>query len=65
MRHENKKQLEHIGFRCSIWRRMHNITQDDIAHDLGVSRSVISKFENGKIDSATILMEYVRRGFKL
>ena len=32
------------------WRRMMDLTQSEIAKEINVDRSVISKFENEKID---------------
>lgn len=64
MEKENKRRaLKIIGRVAGEWRREHEITQLDIANELGTTFTNISSFEHGKNDSATILLWYVLHGF--
>lgn len=32
------------------WRRMNDLTQMDIEREIGIDRTLVSKFENGKVE---------------
>lgn len=51
-----------IGRKCAAFRRMLGITQEQVARDVGCSRSNISAFERGRTDSATIFLWYIKAG---
>lgn len=64
MEKKNKQRiLKIIGSAAADWRRKHEIRQLDIAIEVGTTFTNISAFENGKNDSATILLWYVLHGF--
>lgn len=53
----------YIGTVCSLYRRTYtNCTQEDVAEQLGVDRSTISKFERGTRQHAKIFMWYIKNG---
>ena len=58
----SKEYLESIGFACMLLRMKLNMTQREVAENLDLSPSSISRFENGENDSATILLWYIRHG---
>lgn len=55
----NKKR---IGQLCADFRRRHNITQQQIADEMGYSVYNISAFENGRNDNGEILAWYLDHG---
>lgn len=57
--------LKQIGYVCYSFRRIKGYRQKDIADDLGMSEQSISLFENGKNNSATILLWYIRHGLTI
>ena len=52
--------LATIGYICSYWRRQKNITQKEIASDLMVQRTTITKFEGGLLNNAIIYSYYCK-----
>lgn len=60
-----QNELKELGKRCKRFREDLGIKQLEVAIDMGVSRALISKFENGNTDSGVILSWYIKRGLKL
>lgn len=54
-----------IGQKCANFRRLIGISQQQVADDLGYTRTNISMFENGKNYNMTILLWYLKRGLEL
>ena len=54
-----------IGQKCANFRRLIGISQQQVANELGYTRSNISMFENGKNYNMTILLWYLKRGLEL
>ena len=54
-----------IGQKCANFRRLIGISQQQVADELGYTRTNISMFENGKNYNMTILLWYLKRGLKL
>jgi transcriptional regulator with XRE-family HTH domain len=54
-----------IGKKCANFRRLIGYSQQQVADELGYSRTNISMFENGKNYNMAILLWYVKRGLKL
>ena len=54
-----------IGQKCANFRRLIGISQQQVADELGYTRTNISMFENGKDYNMTILLWYLKRGLKL
>lgn len=62
----NKRiSIECIGLTCKQYRQALHVKQSDVAADLCVDQSIVSKFESGKLDSAYVLWWYVRKGLSL
>lgn len=57
--------ISELGKKCREWRKDNYIPQRIIANDLGVSIELISAFEHGRTNNATILMWYIEHGFAL
>lgn len=57
----DRTKLKEIGKWCKGVRELHGVAQIDVAHELGVTRSHISKFETGKTDSGIILLWYIKK----
>ena len=53
-----------IGQKCANFRRLIGISQQQVADELGYTRTNISMFENGKNYNMTILLWYLKRGLK-
>ncbi len=60
-----KYDLGILGAACRRYRQERGISQREIAIDLGMYDSTISRFEQGASDSAYILLWYFRNGFTL
>ena len=54
-----------IGQKCANFRRLMGISQQQVADELGYTRTNISMFENGKNYNMTILLWYLKRGLEL
>ena len=54
-----------IGQKCANFRRLIGISQQQIADELGYTRTNISMFENGKNYNMTILLWYLKRGLEI
>lgn len=54
-----------IGRKCANFRRSIGYSQQQVANELGYSRTNISMFENGKNYNMTILLWYLKRGLEL
>lgn len=54
-----------IGRKCANFRRSIGYSQQQVAEELGYTRSNISMFENGKNYNMVILLWYLKRGLKL
>lgn len=54
-----------IGRKCANFRRSIGYTQQQVANELGYTKSNISMFENGKNYNMTILLWYLKRGLEL
>lgn len=54
-----------IGKKCANFRRSIGYSQQQVAEELGYTRSNISMFENGKNYNMTILLWYLKRGLEL
>ena len=54
-----------IGQKCANFRRLIGISQQQVAEELGYTRTNISMFENGKNYNMTILLWYLKRGLEL
>jgi response regulator of citrate/malate metabolism len=53
----------YIGTVCGAYRRCHTeFSQEDVAEELGIDRSTISKFERGTTQSAFVFLWYVAHG---
>lgn len=59
-RQDRKAILKHIGNQCRELRIFHNKTQRDLSKELNVSQQFISAFELGNMDSAILLLEYLK-----
>ncbi|MDY6392539.1 MAG: helix-turn-helix transcriptional regulator [Bacilli bacterium] len=57
-----------VGRKISLFRRKMNLSQDDLAERMFVSRQLVSKWENGtgipKIDNIIDLCEILNVGFE-
>lgn len=50
-----------VGMKITMYRKKFNLTQDDIARMLYVSRQLVSKWENGTgVPSVDVLLEFCR-----
>ena len=56
---KRRKRLMKIAKYCANVRRMAGITQEQVAIDVGCSKSNVSAFEHGNNDSATIYQWYI------
>ena len=54
-----------IGQKCANFRRLIGISQQQVADELGYTRTNISMFENGKNYNMTILLWYLKRELEL
>ena len=54
-----------IGRKCANFRRLIGYSQQQVADELGYSRTNISMFENGKNYNMNILLWYLKRGLEL
>lgn len=54
-----------IGIECKKLRESLNITQKQVADELGYSVKTISAFENGRNNNINILMWYLKRGLEV
>ena len=54
-----------IGKRCANFRRLIGYSQQQVANELGYTRTNISMFENGKNYNMNILLWYLKRGLEL
>lgn len=50
---------------CRAWRLVSRITQGELAERVGVNRSSVSRFEDGKIKSNRVLAGYASLGMPL
>ncbi|MDD1710649.1 MAG: helix-turn-helix transcriptional regulator [Methanoregulaceae archaeon] len=51
--------------RIKVFRAMHDLTQDALAHELGVTRQTILAIEKGKYDPSLDLAFKIARYFKV
>lgn len=54
-----------IGRKCAKFRRSIGYSQQQVADELGYSRTNISMFENGRNYNMVILLWYLKRGLEL
>ena len=54
-----------IGRKCANFRRSIGYSQQQVANDLGYSRTNISMFENDRNYNMVILLWYLKRGLEL
>lgn len=54
-----------IGRKCANFRRLIGYSQQQVADELGYSRTNISMFENGRNYNMVILLWYLKRGLEL
>lgn len=57
--------MRKLGAMCAAHRRKLPCKQSDVAREMGVSQTTVSKFERGQNDSVRLLSWYVVRGLKL
>lgn len=62
---EAKEYKKALGKRCTEIRQSLDLSQSDVANDLGYTRQSINNFEKGKTWSYVILTWYLDRGLKL
>ncbi len=53
----------HMKNRVKVYRAMHDLTQEALARDLGVTRQTILAIEKGKYDPSLILAYKIARYF--
>lgn len=62
---ENKR-LEYIGKLCAEYRKEYlKLKQSDVAVDVGCSKENIAAFEQGRNNSARILLWYIGKGLTI
>ena len=54
-----------IGQKCANFRRLIGISQQQVADELGYTRTNISMFENDKNYNMVILLWYLKRGLEI
>lgn len=59
-----KSALSHIGIRCRNFRKSNNIKVEDVASLTRYTTWSVYAFEQGRLNSLTMLMAYVALGFK-
>lgn len=57
--------LEEMGRRCKATRTYYKYTQQEVADECGVTQPIISRFEKGEDDSATLLSWYLSHGLEI
>lgn len=55
--------LKELGQECKEFRKTIGKTQTDVSRDTGISREVVSDFENGRSQNLRIFLWYIDRGF--
>ena len=56
---------EKLKNRIKIYRAMHNLTQEELAHRVNVTRKTINTIENGKFIPSAILAIKLARAFAI
>ena len=56
--------LKALGAACREFRNTLGYTQLKVSEDTGISREVISDFENGRSKNVVILDWYLKKGFE-
>lgn len=59
------EMLKVLGIECALFRKEIHKTQKDVASDIGVCNSLISAFEQGKINSILPLLWYIDNGINV
>lgn len=59
-----KSALLHIGIRCRNFRRSKHIKVEDVASLTRYTTWSVYAFEQGRLNSLTMLMAYIALGFK-
>lgn len=57
--------MKNLGFRIKQLREEREISQEELAHQLNISQSKLSKIENGKLKVSLILLINIFRFFAL
>lgn len=57
--------MKNLGFRIKQLREEREISQEELAHQLNISQSKLSKIENGKLKVSLILLINIFRFFTL
>lgn len=52
---KRKFVYKHIGARIAYFRALHDISQEELAHRIHISRGTLSKIERGSYDSSVSL----------
>ena len=52
-----------LAYECAKFRRSLHYTQTEVARELGVSQSVVARFEAGESSNAKVFCWYLDRGF--
>lgn len=55
--------LRRLGWQCQKYRIERGYTQKDVAADVGMHPSAISRFENGRANTLIIYQWYLDKGF--
>lgn len=54
--------MKRVGAACREYRKNLGLTQKAVAVEIGVSKELISAFENGRANNAYILLWYLEKG---
>jgi putative transcriptional regulator len=57
--------MKNLAYLNKIYRAIHNLTQEELAHEIGVTRKTINTIETGKFVPSTILAIKLARFFKI
>ena len=57
--------MKNLGFRIKQLREERDISQEELAHQLNISQSKLSKIENGRLKVSLILLINIFRFFAL
>lgn len=57
--------MKKLGEKCKKYRLAKGYLQSEVAAECGCSRENISAFEQGRNDSAIILLWYIQKGLKV
>lgn len=62
---EKKKFLGQVGRNARFFRKEKDITITEMSKNLKVNPSTITRFEQGRIDSITLLVAYLNQGISI